>query len=296
VKSTRSHGGRMGAGGGRASPRAPRRRARRPREGARDRPRRPREGSRSPGEALRRAAGHVVSGQRAETGLGGGETSVGVARIEAVEEPLASEEVGLGSLLGERVDVPPPVLLELVFRERRFGQDLGKEIEPLVEVLLEDVEARDRRVGARRHLQDRGEVVERGRQLARRPLPRAAEERLGRDLRRPLAPRRVARAPRPGKDDGHRDGGALSPAGRADGNPRRKPPSANGGGEKGRRGPGGGGTSVIAEAPGGPRRRNAARKRRSARKRRGRRRGRGRGAAPRPCARATDRRRRGRIP
>ncbi len=118
-------------------------------------------------EAARREARDVVPGERFEALFRRREAAVRMAGIEPVEEPLAGEEVGLGALLGEDVDLAPAVLLELVLGERGFRQDLGEEREALVEVLFENGEARDRRVAAGGDLEDRREVVDRLRERAR---------------------------------------------------------------------------------------------------------------------------------
>ena len=99
-----------------------------------------------------------------------------MAGVEAVEEALAREEVGLGALLGQHVDLAPAVLLELVLGERGFREDLGEEGETVVEVLLEDEEARDGRIAPGGDLEDRGEVVER---LAERARVAAGASRRG---------------------------------------------------------------------------------------------------------------------
>ena len=123
-----------------------------------------------------------------------------MAGIEPVEEALAGEEVGLGALLGEHVDLAPAVLLELVLGERGLRQDLGEKREAGVEILLENGEARDRRVAARGDLEDRREVVDRFGELRARSALRVPPRNVSPVISAvPSRPGGSAALPAPGK-------------------------------------------------------------------------------------------------
>ena len=161
-----------------------------------------------------------------------------MARVEPVEEALAGEEVGLGALLGENVDLAPAVLLELVLGERGLRQDLGEKREAGVEILFENGEARDRRVAAGGDLEVRREVVDRFGERARVAPARSAEKRLAGDLGRAFASRRIGRAARAREEHRDRHGGAAAPARRAQRETVREPRAREGRQEERQRGQG----------------------------------------------------------